>query len=165
MQINLAQLIFQAVNFGLLLFIMTKFLYKPVLKLLEDRNKKIESGLKAAETNLHEKEKIEELKQKQLIKAEQEATLILEAARRQAEHVGKDIVTEAKISAQAEVKKEYQLLEEKLQAERQNLQSEVANLVIDTTKTVLADTLTKQHQQAILNSQIGTLKKLRVRPS
>ena len=84
---------------------------------------------------------------------------------RQAEHVGKDIVTEAKISAQAEVKKEYQLLEEKLQAERQNLQSEVANLVIDTTKTVLADTLTKQHQQAILNSQIGTLKKLRVRPS
>ena len=144
---------------------MTKFLYKPVLKLLEDRNKKIESGLKAAETNLHEKEKIEELKQKQLIKAEQEATLILEAARRQAEHVGKDIVTEAKISAQAEVKKEYQLLEEKLQAERQNLQSEVANLVIDTTKTVLADTLTKQHQQAILNSQIGTLKKLRVRPS
>ena len=89
----------------------------------------------------------------------------MEAARRQAEHVGKDIVTEAKISAQAEVKKEYQLLEEKLQAERQNLQSEVANLVIDTTKTVLADTLTKQHQQAILNSQIGTLKKLRVRPS
>jgi len=162
MQINLAQLIFQAVNFGLLLFIMTKFLYKPVLKLLEDRNKKIESGLKAAETNLHEKEKIEELKQKQLIKAEQEATLILEAARRQAEHVGKDIVTEAKISAQAEVKKEYQLLAEKLQAEQKKLKSQIAGLVMDTTRSVLSDTLSSQDQQSIIKKQIAQLKTISI---
>lgn len=162
MQINFAQLIFQAVNFGLLLFILTKFLYKPVLKLLEERNRKIATGLKAAESNLKEKQAIEELKHRQLIKAETEAAAVLEAARKQAESTGKDIIAAAKTAAAAEVKKEYQLLAEKLQAEQKKLKSQIAGLVMDTTRSVLSDTLSSQDQQSIIKKQIAQLKTISI---
>lgn len=36
----------QIINFLILLFILTKFAYKPIVKLLDDRRQKIADGLK-----------------------------------------------------------------------------------------------------------------------
>ena len=47
--INWQLLIVQAINFGLLLFILWYFLYTPILKLIDDRQKKIAEGVKTAE--------------------------------------------------------------------------------------------------------------------
>ncbi|MBI2330390.1 F0F1 ATP synthase subunit B [Candidatus Daviesbacteria bacterium] len=47
--INPILLLAQVVNFALLLFILKRFLYKPILKVLEERKKKIEDSLKNAE--------------------------------------------------------------------------------------------------------------------
>lgn len=165
MQINFTQIIFQALNFGLLLFILTKFLYRPILTSLTNREKKITAGLKAAEANLQEKNRIAELKTRELIKAEQAAAAVLEAARKKAEAMGKDIVADAKIAAQNEVKKEYQRLEETIQTERTKLQGEISRLVVDTTRSVLADTLTPKDQQAIVNHQIAQLRHLKSKRS
>lgn len=161
MQINFTQIIFQALNFGLLLFILTKFLYRPILKSLTDRDKKITAGLAAAEANLQEKNRITELKTKELIKAEAEAAAVLEAARTKAEAVGKNIVADAKTAAQNEVKKEYQRLEETIHTERTKLQGEIGRLVVDTTRSILADTLTPKDQRAIVNHQIANLRHLK----
>ncbi len=158
MEINFGQIILQAINFGLLVFLLTKFLYRPVVKLLEDRTKKIDDGLQAAEANLVERAKIEELKGKELIKAEKEAAALLEQAKDQAQTTGKKLVEEAKAAAKAEAVKEYQLFEEKMIVERGKLKAEVATLVIDTTKSMLKGALTADHQQAILQSQLKALK-------
>jgi len=165
MQINFTQIIFQALNFGLLLFILTKFLYRPILKSLANRDKKIAAGLKAAEANLTEKSRIAELKTRELIKAEQAAAAVLQAAREKAEAVGRDIVADAKTAAQNEVKKEYQRLEETIHTERTKLQGEIGRLVVDTTRSILADTLTPRDQQAIVNNQIAQLQKLKSKRS
>ena len=42
-------LLAQAVNFGIVLVALTYFLYKPILRILEERRTKIEHGVKAAE--------------------------------------------------------------------------------------------------------------------
>ena len=47
--INWQLLIVQAINFGLLLFVLWYFLYTPILKLIDDRRKKIADGVKTAE--------------------------------------------------------------------------------------------------------------------
>ncbi|OGY16783.1 MAG: hypothetical protein A2784_02160 [Candidatus Chisholmbacteria bacterium RIFCSPHIGHO2_01_FULL_48_12] len=165
MQINFTQIIFQALNFGLLLFILTKFLYRPILKSLANRDKKIAAGLKAAEANLTEKSRIAELKTRELIKAEQAAAAVLQAAREKAEAVGRDIVADAKTAAQNEVKKEYQRLEETIHTQKIKLQGEIGRLVVDTTRSILADTLTPRDQQAIVNNQIAQLQKLKSKRS
>jgi F-type H+-transporting ATPase subunit b len=165
MQINFIQIIFQVLNFGLLLFILTKFFYRPILKSLTNREKKIAAGLKAAEANLTEKSRIAQLKTKELIKAEQEAAAILATAHSKAEVVGREIVADAKTAAQNEVKKEYERLEETIQTEKTKLQGEIGRLVIDTTRSILADTLTPKDQQAIVNQQIAELQKLKSKRS
>lgn len=47
--INWQLLLVQAINFGLLLFVLWYFLYTPILKLIDDRQKKIAEGVKTAE--------------------------------------------------------------------------------------------------------------------
>ena len=59
-------LIAQIVNFLIILFILKKFFYKPIIKLLDDRKKKIEESLKNAEL-IEERLKQTEEKSAQII--------------------------------------------------------------------------------------------------
>ena len=44
--INLPGLITQLISFSILLFLISKFLYKPVVKLLDERAEKIKKGVR-----------------------------------------------------------------------------------------------------------------------
>src|SRR3989304_8718513 len=130
MEIRWYQLLFQIVNFGILIFLLNRFLYRPILKIIEDRNKKIEDSLKAAETTLKEKEKINERKKQAVAEAEKEAVKIVEAAKHQADLSGKQILSQAQEEAEAAVTKKMELLNDKLAQEEKRLESRVADLVI-----------------------------------
>ena len=71
-------LIAQIVNFLLLLFILKKFLYNPVINMLNDRTKKIEESLKQAKEIEEKRIEIEKEKIKEILKARKEAEQILE---------------------------------------------------------------------------------------
>ena len=47
--VNWKLLLAQAVNFGLLLTVLTYFLYKPVLKIIDERREKVAEGVRKAE--------------------------------------------------------------------------------------------------------------------
>lgn len=158
MQINLGQLLLQVINFGLLAAILTKFLYKPIVKTLEERNLKIDQGLKAAEANLLETAKLEEAKHQALIAAETQATQVLEQARRQAQKAAQDTINQAKEAAKIEAQKEYQLFQDQLEEEQRRLKTEIAQLVIATTKAALSGSLTPTQQRQILSHQLTQLK-------
>ena len=160
MEIRWYQLLFQIVNFGILIFLLNPFLYRPILKIVEDRNKKIEDSLKAAEATLKEKEKINELKKLAVAEAEKEAVKIVEAAKHQADLSGKQILSQAQAEAEAAVSKKMELLSDKLAQEETRLQGRVADLVITTTRRVLKSSLGKEEQRRIVDRQIKELKQL-----
>lgn len=160
MEIRWYQLLFQIVNFGILIFLLNRFLYRPILKIVEQRNKKIEDSLKAAEATLKEKEKINELKKLAVAEAEKEAVKIVEAAKHQADLSGKQILSEAQAEAEAAVTKKMELLADKLSQEEIRLQGRVADLVIKTTRQVLKSSLGKEEQKRIVDRQIKELKNL-----
>ena len=54
------KLIAQMISFGILLYVLWRFAYKPVLDILEKRRDKVEESLKNAEKIKHEVERIEE---------------------------------------------------------------------------------------------------------
>lgn len=66
-------LLTQGVNFGLLLVGLTYFLYKPVLKILKERQEIIEKGVKDAEEAAKKAREIESEKNEVLAKAAREA--------------------------------------------------------------------------------------------
>jgi len=64
--VDLPKLIFQVINFLLLLYLLNRFLFKSVLKLLDERQAKIKKGLEDAETAARDRE---------LARAEREAAV------------------------------------------------------------------------------------------
>jgi len=74
------QLLLQAINFLIILLILKKFLYRPILKMLDDRKKKIDEGLLYSDRMKSEFEKSEKKRAEVVEKGKIEAQkLIIEA--------------------------------------------------------------------------------------
>lgn len=161
MQINAIQVILQIVNFAILAIVLTKFLYKPILSILDSRAKRIQEGLEAAEKSLTEKAKLEEKKQAILAESEAKAADVLDQARLEAKAASKQIVAEARTEATKAVEREYQILEGKLREEELKIRHNLSDLIAETTATVLQGALTQKTQQQIIKSQITEINKLK----
>ncbi|MDR2077717.1 MAG: hypothetical protein LBP39_01985 [Rickettsiales bacterium] len=70
MNIDIFTLIVQIVNFSLLLFILRKFLYKPIAKAIHDRQEHIKNTIEVAESKLRDAENKNEMYQAELDKME-----------------------------------------------------------------------------------------------
>ncbi len=73
-------MIAQLINFGIVFFILRAFAYKPILKLLDERKKKIEDGLGFAEKSKSEFASIETLKAEEVTKAQKQGMEIVKSA-------------------------------------------------------------------------------------
>jgi len=160
MEIRWYQLLFQIVNFGVLIFVLNRWLYRPILKIVEGRNRKIEDSIKAAEATLEEKEKISELKKQAVAEAQIEAVKIVDAAKYQADLTGKKIINDAQTEAEAAVAKKMELLEDRSSQEEKRLQGRISDLVVTTTRQLLKSTLTRPDQQRLIDKQIKALGEL-----
>lgn len=76
-------LIIQAVNFGVLMLVLWAFLYKPLLKLLDERRVKIEKGVNDAELAGIELKEAENKKRAIIAAAEKEADAVAERSRKE----------------------------------------------------------------------------------
>ena len=151
----------QLINIGVLLFVLTKFLYKPVLKILDQRADKIDKGLLAAQQNLEAKEQIEQYTKEAQIKAEKQAQKVIDEAKAEAKKIGDEMIAKAKLDAQAAAAKEESAAKARLLEEEKAMTRRLSDLIIMTTKSLLKDALKQEHQQEIINYQISNLSKLK----
>jgi len=93
--VNWKLLMAQLINFGLLLFLLNRFLYKPLAGFMEKRSLAIEQGLKNAKEAEEKLAKANLEKEQIILKAQKEAEHILAKARQIAEQ------NKAKIEQQA----------------------------------------------------------------
>ena len=91
-----ATLIAQILNFLFLVFILAKFVYKPLLNVMEARKNKIASDLEAADTAQVEAEAVKAEYAAKLADARQEAQAIIENARKNAQAAHDKIMAETK---------------------------------------------------------------------
>lgn len=73
-------LLSQAVNFGLLIALLTFFLYKPLIRMMKEREKRIKEGLTKADEAEAQLKEAHALKKEKLKEAEAEALVMLRAA-------------------------------------------------------------------------------------
>lgn len=158
MEIEVKQILFQMLNFGILFFVLVKFLFRPILDILEARSTRIAEGLAAAEHNLQETEKLEAKKAEEMAKAEKKATAIIAAAREESKKMSEDLLREAKAeAAKMRVKEEAEFVA-KLSAIEGEMKSRMADLVVTTTKKVLSDSLSAGSIKEIAAKEIKKLK-------
>ena len=143
-------LLSQAINFLILLFILQRFVYKPVLSIVDKRRDALkESARKMDEVNrLHEQADRE--RSALLSKADTEAGELLEKAKQQAEHVRVEIETAAHAHAEQIAAKTMK----QLQAEREHVLAEVqeklAEIIVHSTEKILRREFSPADQDALM---------------
>jgi len=133
-----ATLFVQMVTFIALIWFVNRFLWGPLSKLMEARQKKISDGLSAAEKGKYELEQAEQRVKEALKEAKVQAKVILS----QAEKRGSEIVEDAKIKATEEagrVKVFAQAeIEQEVSRAREELRKEVSTLVVSGAEKILS---------------------------
>lgn len=158
--INTTYLIGQIINFAILLFVLTKFLYKPILKILDERAKKIAQGLKAAEENVKEKEKMDGIKKEQMMQTKAEVEKILVQAKQEAKSLKEEMIAQAGEEARVRAEKEYVKLHQRLEKEEVLLRGRVGKMTVDLARKLLQKTLNTTLQEKIFTAQLKKLKKI-----
>lgn len=137
--LNWKILVAQLINFALLLWILYKFGYKPILKFVDERTKKIEKGVKdaaAAEKTLEGAT----LEHKKIVsEAHKEAQDILTKASSQATEHAHKIMQEGKVEAEAIMAKAQRELETQKGQIIRDAREEVAELVVSATEKLLEE--------------------------
>lgn len=89
-------LIAQVINFLLLVWLLAKFAYKPLMQVLHDRQQKIADNIDAAERNRQEAEQLKLDYQRQLAEVRAQAQAIVEKAEKLAEENKEEILKAAR---------------------------------------------------------------------
>jgi F-type H+-transporting ATPase subunit b len=145
------KLIAQMVNFGIVLFILWKFAYRPVLKLLEDRRQRVAEAMANAEKAKADLARAEGARQEILNQANVQATKLIEEARAAAARVQEQETQKAIATAKDIVEKARQATEAEHARMLADLRREVGRLVVATTGRVVGKTLTPDDQQRLAN--------------
>lgn len=118
--INWKLLVAQSINFGLLLVLLWHFLYKPLYRIISERQQKIEEGVRTAEEAEHKLASAKTKGEEIVGTAAREAEGLLATARTNAEEKGQEIVHAAEARAAAALKDAQMKADE---AKRQALES------------------------------------------
>lgn len=121
LEISVPEFIWTVINFFILLFLLKKFLYDPVLKFMDERSERIASGLnegKAAEAALAESK---ERFQKELGDKSGEARTLIGEARSEAEKQKAKTIN----AAHAEAEKLQEKLRERISTEEAEARDEI----------------------------------------
>lgn len=150
-------LLAQIVNFLILLWILKKFLYSPILKLLEERKRRIAKSLEDAQKIEERLAKLEKDREKVLAKAALEARKIVEDAGKSASQVIADAHQKAQEDIDLMMTKA--LAEQRLEKDkmRQELRSELANLIVLGLQKISGKVFTREDQKNLVEQSIRDL--------
>ena len=146
-QPGIGLIIWMTLSFAVVLWVLAKFAWKPIMKALHERETTIDNALNAANKA---KEEMKDLKfsNEQLLKeAKEERDAILRAGRK----VRDSIIDEAKIKANAEADRIVESAKERIENEKMaattDLKNQLASLSIEIAEKILKKELSDDNKQ------------------
>lgn len=153
--INLPVLVAQTVNFVFLLLVLRLFIYKPVLKMLDERREKIREGLSAAERGREQAAEASREAQAQIDAARSEGQQIVA----QAQAISQRIQEEARQQAQTQTEAMLARARSEIAMERDTaiaeLRREFADLTISAAEKVIGQSLDRNAHQRLINEALA----------
>ena len=160
--LHLPQLIAQIVGFLVLLFILSKLLYKPLLKVIDERSAKIKESLEAAESAKEQAAASQEQMQDDIRKAREEGQQMIAQARDVAARFRDEEMAKARDEIAAERAKAEADIQRERDAAIEDLRQEFAGLAISAAERVVERSLSESDHRDIIDRVIeesGTIGK------
>lgn len=156
--IDFLSILIHLVNFGILIGVLTKFLYRPTKDFLEKRQKTIED-------NLHEAERIKNTFQEEFSKKEKETAkkmaqldADIAAQREQAEKHAHELIAEAEMQKEKLMKEAKAVISEMKEDLHDTVEAEVLKRIEKTVLAVLKDSVSPEVVQKNIAKEWELLK-------
>jgi len=143
------KLVAQMVNFGIVLFILWKFAYRPVLKVLEERRQKVSEAMVNAEKAREELARTEAQRQQVLAETNAQANKLIEEAREAAAKLREQETQKAIREAEQIVTKAREAAALERARMLADVKRELGRLVVATTSKVTGKVLTPEDQRRL----------------
>ena len=147
-------MIFTWVNLIILVLLMKKLLFKPVLNMLEARDKEVSEMYENAETAQSSAEALEKEYNEKLSMAKEEASKIMKDAKHDAAIRGEEIVGEAKREASAIIEKAHKEIEREKEAAISEIKNDIASIAVDIAQKVIEKDLQESDHEKLVSEFI-----------
>lgn len=129
----------QAINFVILLVLLQRFLYKPLIAMLDKREARLKQGLLLSDQMEARAAKMEEERLHVIRDARSEAERIISAAVADAETARAEVLETSRLESKRIVEEGKAILLERERLMLDSARKEVATLVVDSTRKVLGE--------------------------
>ncbi len=158
-EFSLGLFFWQTLLFGLLLFLLWKFAWKPILSAVNDREEGIKDALAAAEDAKKEMQNVTADSEKLLKEARAEREAMLKEAREIKDKLIADSKDQAKVEGDKMIKQAQAAIESEKKAAVADIKSQVANLSVDIAEKVIKEQLSDKNKQLkLVDDLLGDIK-------
>jgi F-type H+-transporting ATPase subunit b len=156
---NPGLIIWTIVTFVLLLIVLSKFAWKPLLEALKKREETLRTSMERAEQAKQDAERLLNEHKKQLDHAEVEGQRILNENRQLAEKLKDEIIEKANQQSRKVVKQAKEEIDRNKEAALMQLRGEVASLAVQAAGKILDETLDENKHRKLVDNYLNGLPK------
>lgn len=157
-QLDPGLFIWTIITFLILCYVLAKFAWKPLIKMLDDRENMIKSSLEDAKKAKMELERLSEESEAITLKARSEAQSILAESKAAAEKVKDDIIAKSKeqaIKIRDDAQKQIQVEKDKAISD---IKQEVVNLTISVAEKLINKNLSDLDNKSLIEDSLKKVK-------
>ena len=156
MNIN-ATLLGQTVAFVIFVAICWKYVWPPIIAIMEEREKRIADGLEAAKKADDSLAEAQLAFDQEMNKAKAEAAEILEKANSRASQIINDATIKAEAEAEKILSSASKNIENDVNKAKEELRQKMSELIIDTSEKILGDEISPEKHQELLKKAASEL--------
>jgi F-type H+-transporting ATPase subunit b len=158
-QPGIGLIFWMTISFGLVVFLLGKYAWKPILKSLKEREDSIDQALHAADKAREEMKLLQSDNEKLLREAKNERDAILNEARKIREKMIEEARTKANEESQRIVENAKERIENEKMAAITELKNQIALLSIEIAEKLIREELAKdKKQEALIQKMLDDIK-------
>lgn len=151
------KLAIQTFNFLLLLFLLYRLAYRPLLRMMDERSRRIRSDLDEARRLREESQQTNEQYRQQLARARDEARAILEEANNVAARIREQALADAEVQNAASLRRAREEIDREKEQALTELRREVGDLAIRAATHVVGRSLDGADQRRLVEQAISQM--------
>ena len=161
MRLSIQEILTQAGAFILLVWVLKKLAWKPLLKLLDERREKIRSGFEEIEDAKKEVEKLKTQYEHTLSHIEEETRHKLQQAIEEGKHIARELQEGARREARTILEKAKEDISLEVAKAKVTLRDEIVDLTLRATERLIQEKLDETKDKEIVLDFIEELEKLK----
>lgn len=155
--LNIWHIVVTIINLLLLMLILKKFLWKPVKKVMAERQGQVDDIYRTAEESAAAAERDRQLYSEKLSQAQNEAETIVKAATQRADRLGDEIIADAKKKAADAMKKAENDIEQEKKKAMNDLKNEISGISVQIAESVVGREINEDDHRKLIDSFIDQL--------